>query len=116
MQDTWLSKQVWPGTCGVIIELQLLSWPASPGGELLITLWKKNIDILKQIAMLLIVMTKYTTFKRSCNGWESFAQARKITVDKGLSYDEAKRQCKEFNDNRTKAQIRRGTMMEFISQ
>lgn len=60
-----------------------------------------------------IAMQTYRTFKRSCTDWESFASARKITVATRLSYSEALQQCKDYNDNRTPAQIRRGTMMEF---
>ena len=55
----------------------------------------------------------YRTFKRSCTGWKSFASARKITYDTHLTYDQAKEQCKAFNEARTPAQIRRGTMLEF---
>lgn len=58
-------------------------------------------------------MTTYRTFKRSCTDWKSFARSRKITVDRGLSIEQAKRQCDAFNDNRTAAQIRHGTKMEF---
>jgi hypothetical protein len=61
-------------------------------------------------------MTYYTTFKRSATGWKSFSKARKITQDTGLTYDQAKERCKEFNDNRNARQKRNGTMMEFTSQ
>lgn len=55
----------------------------------------------------------YKTFKRSCIEWRSFSTAKKLTVDKGLTFAEAKRQCENFNKNRSPAQIRKGTMMEF---
>ena len=55
----------------------------------------------------------YKTFKRSANSLSEFSKARKITVDKGLTYAEAKRQCDNFNKSRTSAQIKKGTMMEF---
>jgi hypothetical protein len=58
----------------------------------------------------------YKTFKRSCTNWKQFAKARKITVDTGLTYEEAQRRCDEYNDNRTPAQIRKGTKMEFIRE
>lgn len=58
----------------------------------------------------------YKTFKRSCNTLEEFAKARKITVDTGLTEDQAREQCREFNNNRTPAQIRKGTKMEFTAQ
>jgi len=61
-------------------------------------------------------MTTYRTFKRAATNWEEFHRARKTTVDRGLSIHEARRQCKEFNDNRTPAQIRRGLKMEFESE
>jgi len=61
-------------------------------------------------------MTTYKTFKRSSRDWKSFASARKLTESTGLSYDEALRQCERFNSNRTSAQIRRGTKLEFTQE
>lgn len=61
-------------------------------------------------------MTYYKTFKRSCTNWRLFARARKITQSTGLSYDQAKQECEDFNNNRTPAQIRRGTKLEFTAQ
>lgn len=58
----------------------------------------------------------YRTFKRSATGWESFSTARKITIDRHLTLDEARRQCAQFNNNRTPAQIRKGTKCEFTSE
>lgn len=58
----------------------------------------------------------YRTFKRSCKNWEQFARARKMTVDTGLTYEEAKRQCDQFNSNLTPAQKRKGTKMEFTQE
>ena len=58
-------------------------------------------------------MDSYKTFKRSCTNWKSWAKARKITVDTGLTFAEAQDACKRFNDNRKAPQIRKGTMMEF---
>jgi len=55
----------------------------------------------------------YRTFKRSANNFRQFSSARKITVDIGLTYEEARRQCARFNENRDARQIRNGTMMEF---
>jgi hypothetical protein len=60
-------------------------------------------------------MERYKTFKRSCTSWKSFARARKITVDTGLTRDEAVRQCAEFNNHRNARQIRNGTKMEFTA-
>jgi len=61
-------------------------------------------------------MPTYKTFKRSCRNWREFASARRITVDTGLSAEEALRQCDRFNESRTDAQILRGTKMEFTSE
>jgi len=58
-------------------------------------------------------MTTYRTFIRSAKNFEEFATARKSTVRRGMSYDEARDLCAEYNDNRTKAQIAKGTKMEF---
>ena len=59
---------------------------------------------------------KYRTFKRSCRNFKEFSKSRKMTVDTGLTLEEARRQCEEYNKNRTSAQIRKGTMMEFESE
>lgn len=59
-------------------------------------------------------MATYRTFKRSCRNWQEFSKARKITVDRGLTHDEARRACETFNNNRTTAQERKGTKMEFV--
>jgi hypothetical protein len=61
-------------------------------------------------------MTTYKTFKRSATNFKQFFNARKITVDTGLTYEEAQRQCERFNNNRTPTQIRKGTKMEFVSE
>jgi hypothetical protein len=58
----------------------------------------------------------YRTFKRSCINWREFGSARKITVDTHLTIDQAIKQCDEYNENRTSAQIRKGTKMEFERQ
>jgi hypothetical protein len=58
----------------------------------------------------------YKTFKRSVTDWKSFARARKITVDTGLTRQEAYARCEQFNKNRTASQIRKGTKMEFTEQ
>ncbi len=61
-------------------------------------------------------MNKYKTFKRSANTWSQFGSARKITVDTGLTFDEARRACERFNNSRTPAQIRKGTKLEFTAE
>jgi len=58
-------------------------------------------------------VTSYRTFIRSSKNWQEFGSARKHTVDRRLTYDEAKRACAAYNAERTPAQVRRGTYMEF---
>ena len=58
-------------------------------------------------------MKRYKTFIRSAVNFEQFAKARKIPYDTNLTRDGAVAQCKQFNDNRTAAQIRKGTKLEF---
>ena len=58
----------------------------------------------------------YKTFKRSCTNWKEFGKSRKITECTGLTYDEARKQCDDYNNNRTPAQIRKGTKMEFTRE
>lgn len=60
--------------------------------------------------------TFYKTFKRSATNWQTFSSARKITVETGLTYEQARQRCEEYNNNRTAAQIRRGTKLEFTSE
>ena len=61
-------------------------------------------------------MTYYKTFKRSCTNWREFGSARKITEETGLTYDQARQRCEDFNSNLTRAQIRKGTKLEFTAQ
>lgn len=58
-------------------------------------------------------MQTYRTFKRSARSFEEFARARKITEERGLTYEQARQRCQEYNDNRTAAQIHKGTKLEF---
>jgi hypothetical protein len=62
------------------------------------------------------VRDTYKTFLRSCTDWKSFASARKITQDTGLTFEEAFAACKNYNANRTTAQLRKGTKMEFTRE
>ena len=55
----------------------------------------------------------YKTFTRSCTDWKSFGAARKRTVETGLTATQAYQRCQEYNANRTPAQIRKGTKLEF---
>lgn len=58
---------------------------------------------------------KYRVFKRSATCWKHLAR-RGTTVRPGLTYEEAQRFCDDWNNNRTPAQIRAGTKMEFTAQ
>lgn len=58
-------------------------------------------------------MERYRTFKRSVKSFEDYGKKRKMTVDTGLTFSEAQRQCDRFNKNRNARQKRNGTMMEF---
>ncbi len=47
---------------------------------------------------------------------QQFARARKMTENRGLSYESARQQCQEFNANLTAAQKRRGTKLELEAE
>lgn len=55
----------------------------------------------------------YRTFLRSATSFRTFAKARKITQDRGLTEAEAHRACQNYNQNRTQRQIARGTKLEY---
>lgn len=59
---------------------------------------------------------RYKVFRRTANSWHEFATARKYTLETGLTLEEARRFCENFNANRTKNQIRAGTKAEFEEQ
>ncbi len=61
-------------------------------------------------------MATYRTFKRSCRNWKEFAEARKITVDRGLTEADAIARCKAFNDNLSSRQRARGTKLEYTQE
>jgi hypothetical protein len=61
-------------------------------------------------------MAKYRVFQRSCTNWQEFARARKTTIRTGLTAEEALQMCARFNDNRTPAQVRKGTKYEFTEE
>lgn len=58
-------------------------------------------------------MDTFRTFKRSARNFEEFARARKITDRTGLTREEARQRCEEWNADRTASQIARGTKLEF---
>ncbi len=55
----------------------------------------------------------YRTFKRSARNWEELASARKVTDQRGLTFEQAKERCAQWNKARTHAQVVRGTKLEF---
>ena len=59
------------------------------------------------------MLSDYVVFRRSATCWVSFASANKTVVRKGLTREEARRICDQFNSNRTPGQVRRGTKFEF---
>lgn len=61
-------------------------------------------------------MSTYKTFRRSCLSFEDFAKARNITVDRGLTYDEARRRCAIFNENLSPRGKEKGTKLEFTQE
>jgi len=61
-------------------------------------------------------MKTYTVFKRSATDFQSFAKARKIVQRRGMSLEDARKMCDDFNDNRTEAQKRASTKLEFESE
>lgn len=60
--------------------------------------------------------TTYRTFIRSATSWETLAQARKTTDMRGLSEEDARDRCREWNKNRTAAQVRKGTKLEYEAE
>ena len=55
----------------------------------------------------------YTTFKRSARNFEEFSSAEKITVETGLTYEDAYDICQDFNSNRSDDELAAGTKLEF---
>ena len=61
-------------------------------------------------------MTYYKTFIRSCTDWKSFGSARKITQETGLTYEQARQRCEDYDKARTARQKRKGTRLEFTAE
>lgn len=61
-------------------------------------------------------MSTYYTFLRSARNFREFASAEKRTVDTGLTYEEARAQCREYNANLSDADKEAGTKMEFTEE
>lgn len=61
-------------------------------------------------------MENFTVFERSATNFEELANAEKIEIETGLSYNEAREMCQEFNSNRTNTQIDKGTKYEFTQE
>lgn len=58
-------------------------------------------------------MPTYRTFRRTCRDWRSFARARKLTEERGLTEAEAHHFCENANKNLTPSQKKRGTRYEY---
>jgi hypothetical protein len=61
-------------------------------------------------------MYTYKTFVRTATDFASMARAKKRTKDTGLSLDEARRACANYNATRTPSQVASGTKMEFTRE
>ncbi len=61
-------------------------------------------------------MSTYYTFLRSARSFEELASADKITQETGLTFSEAQDACREYNANRSAAEIESGTKMEFTEE
>lgn len=55
----------------------------------------------------------YSTFLRSARNFREFAQAEKIIKDTGLTYEEAREACLNYNANLTDSEKENGTKLEF---
>lgn len=58
----------------------------------------------------------YYTFRRAARNWDEFASSSKTVVRRGLSYEEARATCQEYNRSRTPQQVARGVKLEFSSE
>lgn len=60
-------------------------------------------------------MKNFKVFKRTANSFLQFAKARKTTIRKGLTQQEARAMCERMNAELTPAQRTRGTRYEYTS-
>jgi len=58
----------------------------------------------------------YRTFLRTCKNWNEFANNPKVEQETGLTYQEAREACKNYNDNRTEEEQENGTKLEFEAE
>lgn len=58
----------------------------------------------------------YLVFRRTCRNWEQFAHARKFVQARGLTYEQARQMCEDYNNSRNSTQIRKGTKFEFTNE
>ena len=59
---------------------------------------------------------RYKVFRRSCRSWGEFSTARKFNIRRGLTAEEARTFCGNFNDNRKAREIARGTKYEYTEE
>ena len=57
----------------------------------------------------------YIVFSRAARNWAEFSSANKRVVRKGMTLEEARAFCSDFNDKRTEGQKRRGVKYEFCA-
>jgi hypothetical protein len=55
----------------------------------------------------------YCTFTRAARNWEEFASAKKVVHDRGLTEEEARAACQEWNANRSAKDVKAGRKMEY---
>lgn len=58
-------------------------------------------------------MKTYRVFKRIARSFKEFAKARKVTVHRACTYDEARALCNASNMQRTPSECERGLKYEF---
>jgi len=55
----------------------------------------------------------YRTFLRTAKNWTEFANNPKVEQETGLTFQEAREACKDYNDNRSETERDDGTKLEF---
>jgi hypothetical protein len=63
-----------------------------------------------------ITMDTYRTFLRAAKTFEEFANAECEIVDTGLTRENARAACLEFNTTRSNDQVQRGLKLEFTKE
>lgn len=58
----------------------------------------------------------YRTFLRTAKNWTEFANNPKFEQETGLTLEEAREACKEYNDSRSETERENGTKLEFEAE